>query len=191
MTYRTCAQCPNVFKSPSAARLYCSELCKSRAKWDRRKAVYHQERAAGTVPRIRAYQKRRRAALGIQTMQTGITGECAHCGDCFAGVLGKVYCSPTCRRRSKYDAENRNSTTVIMGTASLHGALFPKPKPIKVRLTCGVMAHCPWCESFMTAASPTYRACLNCGTTVELNQEEVEWAISERRSIEARKPTPN
>ena len=57
-----------------------------------------------------------------------------------------------------------------------------------------VFVRCPNCSlSHMRAFemdSFEFWDCI-CRTRVRLNQEEVEWAISERRSIEARKPTPN
>jgi hypothetical protein len=81
--------------------------------------------------------------------------------------------------------DQKNPIQIIGGMASLFGAYFPKPKPIKVRVPVGVMAYCPWCDAVMGAISGGRRFCRNCGTTVVLNPEEVSWVISEKRSIEA------
>lgn len=72
-----------------------------------------------------------------------------------------------------------------MGMASLHGALFPKPKPIKGRVTIGFMASCPWCDTWMGCTGEAARFCRHCGTTVQLNPEELAWVISEAHSTAA------
>lgn len=106
--------------------------------------------------------------------------------DCGAKHLARGMCRQHYRKwQYDRDGDKRNPVTVIGGMASLFGAYFPKPKPIKVRVTVGAMAHCPWCDSLMAATSPTHRFCRHCGTTAELNEEEVEWVTSERRLTRA------
>lgn len=89
------------------------------------------------------------------------------------------------RWRREQGLDSTNPVAIIGGLASLHGAYFPKPKPIKVRITVGVIAQCPWCDNLMGATDPIHRACRSCGTTVVLNAEEVSWVIYEKRSIAA------
>lgn len=172
----------------SRVRLYCSEPCKNRAKWERRKSVYHAELAAGVTPRLRKYQNDRYHRMGGRSRYTGTVESCRECAGEFEGMLGKVYCTVTCREAAadRRERERAGRAEVLLGaTASLFGAYFPKPKKIKAWVTVGVMAICPWCEANMTATSLTNRLCRQCGTTAELNQEEVEWVTSEKRLTKA------
>lgn len=191
-----CRVCGLVMEPGAGARerLYCSEPCKNRAKWERRKAVYQAERAAGMTPRMRAYQTERSRRMGVRPQRTGTLESCRECGGEFEGVLGKRYCTVTCREAAADRRERQRAglgETVLSGTASLFGAYAPKAKPIKVRIAVGALAFCPWCDSMLAAASDTHRACRSCGTTAELNEEEVAWAISEAHSTRTLQPTAN
>lgn len=73
----------------------------------------------------------------------------------------------------------------LNGVAWLHGVYAPKVKVVRCRVTVGVLADCPRCDTTMGATSPTDRICPACFTTVRLNEEEVEWVTSEKRSTAA------
>lgn len=174
---RPCAVCEQTFNPDASLQKYCSSRCRERAKYASLKA--NPERYAAYLARTRT----RYTPKPPRPIRTCDQAECD----------GKHLARGMCRKHYRawqwaQGAESPNPAIIIMGMASLHGALFPKLKPIKVRPAVGVMAHCPWCDSLMGATSPVDRACRSCGTTVVLNEEEVSWAISERRSTVQRSP---
>lgn len=104
------------------------------------------------------------------------------------GCESKHLAKGMCRlhwRRSRYATEGRNPTTVLFAMVSLRGAHLPTVKPVKARVTVGVMVDCPACPDIMAASDPVRRVCRSCGTTALLNEEEVSWLTSERRSTRA------
>lgn len=63
---------------------------------------------------------------------------------------------------------------VLQAIASRFGAYFPKQKAVRCRVVVGLLVSCPNCSSTMAATSLHARCCPSCGTTLELNAEEVE-----------------
>lgn len=111
---------------------------------------------------------------------------------CGAGDCDRQhYAKGVCR---KHHSQNRRAaglgaskirSIVLFSMASLYGAAMPKVKPVKCKVTVGLMVECPWCGSFMSGTSSASRYCRACWTTVELNPEEVSWVIYETHSTAA------
>lgn len=109
MNHVTCVQCQSVMSPGAGSRikLYCSDVCKNAAKWARRKAVYHQERSNGQVPRMRLAQIARDRKRGVQPMYSEEVKVCAACRSKFQGVWNQVYCSVDCRKKAALARERR------------------------------------------------------------------------------------
>lgn len=170
-TTRTCPVCEETFEA-NGTRRYCTRVCLEKAKYQRLR----------NDPEKWAKQLESLRARYVPRPPRPSRKPCA-IDDCGYLSWAKGLCGPhyAKRRRALGLDGPKNPITVIGSTASLYGAYFPKPKRIKVRVTVGVMAFCPWCDALMAASSPIDRTCRKCGTTVTLNAEEVSWVISEKR----------
>lgn len=176
---RVCEGCEAEFLAATPKARYCSQRCRGQASYLRKKATPEAWEQYLADCRKRYVPKGRPPGPAPKQVTCGVDG-------CDAKHLARGMCRKHYRAwQYEQDGDKRNPETVIGGMASLFGAYFPKPKPIKVRLTVGVMAYCPWCAATLAATSPTDRYCRGCGTTVVLNEEEVSWVISERRSTAA------
>ncbi len=180
MEERTCRDCGDaVFKKPGVGRwpVRCPE-CRSAngdaAKYDQLRS--DPERWSAWLAKRRAtYTPKPPRPLRLCTVD-----------DCSAKHLARGMCRKHYRSWQWANGEEVAKPTHIIGSmASLHGAYYPKPKMVKVKVATGVLAYCPACTSLMGAVDEEHRYCNSCGTTLTLNMEEVSWVISEQRSIEA------
>lgn len=186
MTEATCARCAGPMQPAAGTRtrIYCSQQCRQIAKDARKTERYQQD----LQYRARVLEQRRTLhhARGGRPQQTGTSETCPVCAVEFDGMLGKVYCGERCRRRAAAARYAGGTTDVVLASlASRFGAYHPKHKPVRCRVGVGVLVHCPNCAAVMGATSPTHRACHGCGTTLQLNAEEVSWVTFERRSTAA------
>lgn len=147
--------CPGCDRAVVAPRIYCCDRCKWRVKG-----------------------MRRNRALGVQPRRP--KGTCA-AADCDRPHLARGLCSLH-YRRSRAERDQRHPWIVLWASASLRGAYMPKVKRVRAKVTVGVMVACPACGDWMGAPTPTARVCCACGTTLELNPEEVSWATLEKHS---------
>lgn len=170
MPERTCSQCGE----PSGGAKYCSQPCRSRASYERRRS----DPAAWD-----RYLSRLRARYVPTGNPPGPKPVQSHCDEC--GCDGKHFAKGLCRRhyyRARWAAGLDGATSsslILTSMASLYGTVTPKLKQVKCVVTVGLLVDCPWCGVVMAAHSNSGRTCPECSTTVELNPEEVSWVISE------------
>ena len=165
----TCDNCSGPL--PQDHKRFCSQRCRS----------YWWYLANEADPAKRARQRERqqayRARNGVRVGTTVKT--CPQCEATFTAPAAHVYCSRDCRlaernRRRRGAASSAAPEIVLVGVAHRFGAYAPKPKSIKCRVTVGVMAECPNCDSVMAALDSHRRICQTCATEVVLNPEEVD-----------------
>lgn len=184
MDQPTCPHCGGVV--PPAAgkrvRIYCSGVCKQRAKDARKMERYRNDPEFRAV--VLARQTKRARAMGVRPM----IRRDEQCGS--ANCEGKHFAKGFCRRH--YYADRRNQgldhgceLILLNAVARLHGVGDAKVKPVKCRVGIGVLVTCPACGATMCAKTPHERTCPACRTTALLNPEEVAWVISARRSTAA------
>jgi len=187
----TCAYCDGPMSPAAGPRIreYCSEKCRNRVKWERRKAAYHQERAAGLVPQIRRKQIARDRANGVRPQHTEELAECPICNAVFErGHIGRLYCSVACRRAAKTKRQ-REQRAPFRRDVVLAVLISGRPRKVigTVIENGGLWVHCPdhpgrRVRMLITDHETGERACL-CGVTFTLNQEEVSWVTYETLSM--------
>lgn len=206
---RECQLCGETFQGFTRTTRFCSKRCRRTSSYERMKA--DPTAWAAYLDRCKKDSRRRNGYTQVS--------QCRACKAHFPTRPGlNYYCSSTCAQegskrcsvdgcdrkhlakgmcrshyyKSRRDAGLDGSATrrdVLMSTASLHGAYFPKLKPVKVSIAVGLLVECPACSALMTALNPTDRSCRWCGTTLTLNAEEVSWLTSATRSTRASLPT--
>lgn len=185
-----CAACGALTVCPK----FCCDRCNTKFQYETQKADGRAAAKAAkaseryrTDPEYREQIRKRwtaySRAAGRRPRVTGEVSKCPECGGDFAGMVNKVYCSPSCRTR----ASNRRlrggcPPASLFAMTSRFGAFAPRLEPITGRIAVGLIVDCPNCSQTMNATGPADRYCVGCGTTLALNPEEVSWVISEKRS---------
>lgn len=164
-----------------ARRTYCSQRCKERFAWRKRKAKlqsdsdYHRQQ-------LEADTMRRRAA-GVRPLRRSV---CSTEG-CDRSVKGRGLCRKHyerarrwlgeidrhgCKRDAAGDAW-RVEEVVLSAVCSKPG-LPTKIKSVVALVTVGIMPRCPVCEQFMAPDSGHVFTCV-CGVHAIFNMDEVSW----------------
>lgn len=165
----------------SGQRVYCSQQCKERFAWRKRKAKLHvdpeyhrQQLDADTA---------RRRASGIKPMSRSV---CAEAG-CERPVAGRGLCKKHYqqeRRRlgevdhrgCKLRAGSWHPEEVVLFAVCSKPDLPTKIKRVAALVTVGIMPKCPLCDVFMAPDSGHSFTC-SCGVHAEFNAEEVSWLV--------------
>jgi hypothetical protein len=105
------------------------------------------------------------------------------------GCESKHLASGMCKShyRRKRWAEGKDGSVAVRLTLGAivwrHSAFAPESRSLVMTVPFGPIAYCPYCPCVMQCAPNNMRWCGGCGTSLQLNAEEVSWAVSEARSI--------
>lgn len=193
MEQPTCPWCGGDVSPAAGARvrIYCSPSCKQKAKDARKTARYR------TDSEYRAQVCERRVAhareQGARPIMDPTPRPCAHCGADFTGAFTRRYCSTRCSRLAeKIRLGGTGKAEVIIGAILRKygkGDSLQRLVTVRVNRLGGLIVTCPnpSCRRMMHTIAGRHqwheRECMDCGTTLILNEEEARWVTSEMDSI--------
>lgn len=167
----TCAQCCETFSG--RVRVYCSPRCRNRAKYLR-----------ALVNGVEASKRVKRKARYVPHPMVRVGRLCSIDG-CERKHLALGMCRPhwkQARWAAGIDGRGTACPRVEVGAVVWrHSALAPVGQRLICRLTVGAMVPCPLCAPiFMRAFTPTFRLCESCGTSLELNPDDLAAVMATR-----------
>lgn len=171
---RRCVWCETEFQPKAQAgrgriAAYCSQKCRSAARYQRGKDSGYE-----------AVKRAKRNAKYVRHPLPRVNRVCEVEG-CDAKHVARGMCLShwaKARRAAGIDG-SKLPTISLHAVAWLHSAYAPKVKVVLCKVTVGVVVKCPWCSAGMRATSPEFRICNGCGTSLELNADEVAWLTAE------------